>query len=88
GEVLVRSEPSGLLPLQPSPRPETFTAPQLDILRLLAKAKSNKEIGLARDISHYTAPIPVWALVRALDVPSRPADAVKYRALLGQGDAE
>ncbi|SVJ78382.1 transcriptional regulatory protein UhpA [Klebsiella pneumoniae] len=65
GEVLVRYEPSGLLPLQPSPRLEGLTERQLDVLRLLAQGKSNKEI-----------------------VPSRTAAAVKYRALLGQGDAE
>lgn len=54
GEVLVRYEPSGLLPLQPSPRLEGLTERQLDVLRLLAQGKSNKEIGRALDISHYT----------------------------------
>ncbi len=88
GEVLVRYEPSGLLPLQPSPRLEGLTERQLDVLRLLAQGKSNKEIGRALDISHYTVRIHVSSLLRALDVPSRTAAAVKYRALLGQGDAE
>ncbi|WP_163025704.1 response regulator transcription factor, partial [Pseudomonas aeruginosa] len=88
GEVLVRYEPSGLLPLQPSPGLEGLTERQLDVLRLLAQGKSNKEIGRALDISHYTVRIHVSSLLRALDVPSRTAAAVKYRALLGQGDAE
>ncbi len=43
-----------LLPLQPSPRLEGLTERQLDVLRLLAQGKSNKEIGRALDISHYT----------------------------------
>ncbi|WP_134547309.1 response regulator transcription factor, partial [Pseudomonas aeruginosa] len=41
GEVLVRYEPSGLLPLQPSPGLEGLTERQLDVLRLLAQGKSN-----------------------------------------------
>ncbi|MFO6028138.1 LuxR C-terminal-related transcriptional regulator, partial [Pseudomonas aeruginosa] len=88
GEVLVRYEPSGLLPLQPSPRLEGLTERQLDVLRLLAQGKSNKEIGRALDISHYTVRIHVSSLLRALDVPSRTAAAVKYRAALGHGDGE
>ncbi len=79
----MRYEPSGLLPLQPSPRLEGLTERQLDVLRLLAQGKSNKEIGRALDISHYTVRIHVSSLLRALDVPSRTAAAVKYRAALG-----
>ncbi|MEA8480801.1 MULTISPECIES: LuxR C-terminal-related transcriptional regulator [Pseudomonas aeruginosa group] len=88
GEVLVRYEPSGLLPLESSALLDGLTERQLDVLRLLAQGKSNKEIGRALDISHYTVRIHVSSLLKALDVPSRTAAAVKYRAALGDGEGK
>ncbi|MDD0973942.1 LuxR C-terminal-related transcriptional regulator [Pseudomonas fontis] len=80
GEVLVRYEPSGLLPLDPLPA--ALTTRQLEVLRLIAQGKSNKEIARALDISPFTVRIHVSSLLRALNVPSRTAAAVKYSAAL------
>ncbi|CRM55270.1 MULTISPECIES: LuxR C-terminal-related transcriptional regulator [Pseudomonas] len=74
GEVLVKFAPSGLLPLDT----HTLTARQHDVLRLIAQGKTNKEIAKALDISPFTVRIHVSSLLRALDVPSRAAAAVKY----------
>ncbi|MGH8449442.1 LuxR C-terminal-related transcriptional regulator [Pseudomonas sp.] len=74
GEVLVKFAPSGLLPLDT----HTLTARQQDVLRLIAQGKTNKEIAKALDISPFTVRIHVSSLLRALDVPSRAAAAVKY----------
>ena len=65
------------------PAPGGLTERQLDVLRLLAQGKSNR-----RSAAPWTSPTTRCAsmssLLRALDVPSRTAAAVKYRALLGQ----
>ncbi len=74
GEVVVKFAPSGLLPLDT----HTLTARQHDVLRLIAQGKTNKEIAKALDISPFTVRIHVSSLLRALDVPSRAAAAVKY----------
>lgn len=74
GEVLVKFAPSGLLPLDT----HTLTARQQDVLHLIAQGKTNKEIAKALDISPFTVRIHVSSLLRALDVPSRAAAAVKY----------
>ena len=74
GEVLVKFAPSGLLPLDT----HTLTARQQDVLRLIAQGKTNKEIAKALDISPFTVRIHVSSLLRALDVRSRAAAAVKY----------
>ena len=74
GEVLVKFAPSGLLPLDT----HTLTTRQQEVLRLIAQGKTNKEIAKALDISPFTVRIHVSSLLRALDVPSRAAAAVKY----------
>jgi len=81
GEVLVRFAPSGLLPVANADSgTEHLTQRQQDVLRLIAQGKTNKEIAKALDISPFTVRIHVSSLLKALNVSSRTAAAVKYSA--------
>lgn len=82
GEVLVRYEPSGLLPLDPLPAATALTARQQDVLRCIAQGMSNKEIARELDISPFTVRIHVSSLLRTLNVTSRTAAAMKYSGVL------
>ena len=53
----------------------SLTKRQLDVLRLVAKGMSNKEIARQLEISPYTVRIHVSALLRALNLASRSAAA-------------
>jgi len=79
GEVLVKYAPSGLLPnLGSDTELEHLTHRQHEVLRLIAQGKTNKEIARALDISPFTVRIHVSSLLKALNVTSRTAAAVKY----------
>lgn len=79
GEVLVKYAPSGLLPnLGSDAELEHLTLRQHEVLRLIAQGKTNKEIARALDISPFTVRIHVSSLLKALNVTSRTAAAVKY----------
>lgn len=79
GEVLVKYSPSGLLPnLGSGNELEHLTHRQHEVLRLIAQGKTNKEIARALDISPFTVRIHVSSLLKALNVTSRTAAAVKY----------
>ncbi|WP_416467375.1 LuxR C-terminal-related transcriptional regulator [Pseudomonas sp. LFS044] len=79
GEVLVKYAPSGLLPnLGSDAELEHLTHRQHEVLRLIAQGKTNKEIARALDISPFTVRIHVSSLLKALNVTSRTAAAVKY----------
>jgi len=79
GEVLVKYLPSGLVPsLGSDSELEQLTHRQHEVLRLIAQGKTNKEIAKALDISPFTVRIHVSSLLKALNVTSRTAAAVKY----------
>ncbi len=79
GEVLVKYAPSGLLPnLGCDAELEQLTHRQHEVLRLIAQGKTNKEIARDLDISPFTVRIQVSSLLKALNVTTRTAAAVKY----------
>lgn len=60
---------------QTAPEPETecasLTPRELELLKLLAKGLSNKEVGIALEISHFTVGDHIKAIYRKLAVRSR-----------------
>jgi len=65
-------------------RPNRLTPRQLDVLKLLAAGKSNKEIGAALALSDKTVKAHVTAIFRAFDVVNRTqaASAARQAGLL------
>lgn len=78
GETLVRRSPeqSALDDLEVDPPPQ-LTVRQMDVLRLIAEGRSNKEIARELAISPFTVRIHVSSLLRALNVESRAAAAAR-----------
>ncbi|MEO0424998.1 MAG: response regulator transcription factor [Pseudomonadota bacterium] len=70
---------------QPAPGEDPFaslSARQLDVLRLIARGQSNKEIARELGLSPYTVRIHVSAMLKALGLSSRSA-AASYAASRG-----
>ncbi|WP_018041766.1 MULTISPECIES: LuxR C-terminal-related transcriptional regulator [unclassified Methylobacterium] len=76
GEFVIRRAATSEIAVTHSPLP-SLTQRQRDVLRLVAKGRTNKEIARELDISPFTVRIHVSALLRALNVPSRSAAAAK-----------
>ena len=78
GEVLVKYEPSGPLPLGSDDDMSRLTSRQREVWQLIAEGKTNKEIAAALEISPFTVRIHVSSLIRALDVPNRAVAAARF----------
>lgn len=78
GEVLVKYEPSGPLPLGSDDDMSRLTSRQREVWQLIAEGKTNKEIAAALEISPFTVRIHVSSLIRALDAPNRAVAAARF----------
>ena len=76
GDIVVKTAPDiGDAGLLPSDRLARLSQRQREILRLIAKGQSNKQIGRELGISPFTVRVHVSALLRTLDVSTRSAAA-------------
>ncbi|MGK2742622.1 LuxR C-terminal-related transcriptional regulator [Tepidicaulis sp. LMO-SS28] len=75
GEIIVRRTPEGPSGTGRNSPFSQLPPRQLEVLRLIAQGKSNKEIARELDISPFTVRVHVSALLRTLNVPSRAAAA-------------
>ena len=78
GEIIVRVSEDGPVAARFTDNAlEALSPRQTDVLRLMARGASNKEIARELDISPFTVRIHVSAILRALDVPTRTAAAAR-----------
>jgi two-component system nitrate/nitrite response regulator NarL len=63
-----------------SPEPARITERQMDVLRLMARGLSNKEIAIELDLSEKTVKVHVTGIFRALNVVNRMQAANEARA--------
>jgi TolB-like protein/Flp pilus assembly protein TadD len=63
------------------PTPELLTPRQLEVLELMAKGLTNREIAGVLDISAATVKVHVSAIIKALDVSNRTEAAMALQAL-------
>jgi DNA-binding CsgD family transcriptional regulator/tetratricopeptide (TPR) repeat protein len=81
--VLARAR--ALAPVSSSPLPDGLSARELDVLRLVARGRSNREIGAALFISEHTAANHVRSILRKTDSANRTeATAYAYRRGLAE----
>jgi DNA-binding CsgD family transcriptional regulator/tetratricopeptide (TPR) repeat protein len=81
--VLARAR--ALAPVSSSPLPDGLSARELDVLRLVARGRSNREIGAALFISEHTAANHVRSILRKTDSTNRTeATAYAYRRGLAE----
>ncbi len=73
--------PSVARPVKAEPAPHGLTPRELEILRLVAAGKSNRQIGEALFISPRTVAVHITAILAKLDVPSRTAAAAAAHRL-------
>ncbi len=85
GDAVLQLEASGLPVSEADQSLAGLTLRQIDVLRLLSRGLSNKEIGLELDISPFTVRVHVSAVLKALGVTTRAGAAAKATACgLGQ----
>ncbi len=77
GDAVLQLEASGLPANEADTSLAGLTQRQLDVLLLLSRRLSNKEIGLELDISPFTARIHVSVVLKALGVTTRAGAAAK-----------
>lgn len=80
GEIVMQVRPRAAPAAESGHNDPGLTQRQLDVLRLLAKGRSNKEIACALAISPFTVRIHVSALLRSLGVSTRAAAAARATA--------
>ncbi|MBN2752256.1 MAG: response regulator transcription factor, partial [Rhodospirillaceae bacterium] len=70
-----------------TPHANALTPRQMDVLRLVARGMSNRDIAQALDLSEGTVKLHVTAILKALGVPNR-TSAVIAAARMGLTEGE